>query len=184
MVRRRERRRTTVRAVTLPRHRPPPAADERTSLLGWLDLQRALVPWKCEGLSEEDAHRVLLPTSPLTTVAGIVSHLRWTEHCWFQVAFLDREAADNPQFGDVEDADFLVDDAPLARLLDEYEQECERSNDVIAAASLDETGRNRAFASGSASLRWMLLHMLEETGRHLGHLDAMRELLDGRRGYY
>ncbi|HYJ76267.1 MAG TPA: DinB family protein [Kineosporiaceae bacterium] len=170
--------------MTFPRTRPPFVADERTQLVGWLDLQRAVVRFKCEGLSEEDAHRAVLPASPLMTVAGLVSHLRWTEHCWFEVAFSGRGAAENPQFGDVEDADFAVDGVPLAQLLDDYERQCEQSNAVVAAASLDDTGLNRDFASGSASLRWMLLHMLEETARHLGHLDAMRELLDRTTGYY
>jgi hypothetical protein len=170
--------------MTLPRTRPPYVADERTQLVGWLDLQRAIVRFKCEGLSEQDAHRVVLPSSPLMTVAGIVSHLRWTEHCWFEVAFLDRGAADNPQFRDVEDADFAVDGRPLEQVLDDYERQCAASNAIIAAASLDDLGRNHAFASGSASLRWMLLHMLEETARHLGHLDAIRELLDGAKGYF
>jgi hypothetical protein len=170
--------------MTLPRTRPPYVADERTQLVGWLDLQRAIVRFKCEGLSEQDAHRVVLPSSPLMTVAGLVSHLRWTEHCWFEVAFLDRGTADNPQFGDVEDADFVVDGRSLGQVLDDYERQCAASNAIIAAASLDDLGRNQAFASGSASLRWMLLHMLEETGRHLGHLDAIRELLDGAKGYY
>src|SRR3954453_16375609 len=122
--------------MTLPRRRPPLVADERTQLLGWLDLQRALVPWKCEGLSEEDAHRSLLPTSPRMTVAGLVSHLRWTEHCWFEVIFLGRPADENPQFGDVEDADYVVDDVPLAQLLDEFTRQCAASSEV-AAASFD-----------------------------------------------
>jgi uncharacterized damage-inducible protein DinB len=170
--------------MTLSRTRPPFVADERTQLVGWLDLQRAIVRYKCEGLSDEDARRRVLPASPLMTVAGVVSHLRWTEHCWFEVAFSGRGMAENPQFGEVEDADFLVGEVPLAQLLEEYEQQCAASNAVIAAAALDDLGRNQDFASGSASLRWMLLHMLEETGRHLGHLDAMRELIDGARGYY
>lgn len=170
--------------MAFSRTRPPFVADERTQLVGWLDLQRAIVRYKCEGLSDADAHRPVLPASPLMTVAGVVSHLRWTEHCWFEVAFSGRGTAENPQFGEVEDADFLVDGVPLARLLDDYERQCAASNTVVAAASLDDTGQNHTFASGSASLRWMLLHMLEETGRHLGHLDAMRELIDGSRGYY
>jgi uncharacterized damage-inducible protein DinB len=162
--------------------RPPFVADERTQLLGWLDLQRRLVRFKCEGLSEDDAHRCVLPTSPLMTVAGLVSHLRWTEHCWFEVLFLNRPATANPQFGDVEDADFVADGVPLARLLDEFDQQWARSNEIVAAASLDDVGRNRV--SGGATLRWMLLHMLEETARHVGHLDTIREQLDGTKGYY
>lgn len=60
--------------MTPPRKRPPHDADERAQLVGWLDLQRAIVQWKCEGLSETDAHRPVLPTSPYMTMAGLVSH--------------------------------------------------------------------------------------------------------------
>ena len=168
--------------MTEPRSRPPLVADERTQLLGWLDLQRALVPWKCEGLGETDAHRTLLPTSPAMTVAGLVSHLRWTEHCWFVVLFLDRPADVNPQFGDVDDADFLVPDVPLAQLVEEYVAQCAVSNEIVAAASLDDVAANRDFRQ--ASLRWILQHMLEETARHVGHLDLLREQLDGAKGYW
>jgi hypothetical protein len=168
--------------MTLPRSRPPLVADERTQLVGWLDLQRALVPWKCESLGEADAHRALLPSSPLMTVAGLVSHLRWTEHCWFEVLFLDRPAEVNPQFGDVDDADFMVDDVPLAQLVDEYAAQCAVSNEIVAAASLDDVAANAAFQQ--ATLRWILQHMLEETARHVGHLDLLREQLDGATGYW
>lgn len=170
--------------VTPSRTRPPIVADERTQLVGWLDLQRALVRWKCEGLASADAYRVVLPESPLMTVAGLVSHMRWTEHCWFEVLFLGGPSAGNPQFDeDVEDADMRPDGVPLARLLDEFDAQCARSNEIIAAHSLDDVGRHPDFSAGSASLRWMLLHMLEETARHVGHLDAVRELLDGAKGY-
>jgi hypothetical protein len=111
-------------------------ADERTQLVGWLDQQRALVPWKCEGLSEADAHRPVLPSSPLMTMAGIVSHLRWTEHCWFEVLFLGRPAV-GPQFDDgPQDADMRVEGVPLAQLLDEYARQCALSNETVAAHSL------------------------------------------------
>ena len=166
------------------RERPPFVADERTQLVGWLDLQRSLVPWKCEGLSDADAHRAVLPSSPLMTVAGIVSHLRWVEHTWFEVLFLGRPA-EGPRFStDVEDADMMVDGIPLAQLLDDYAKQVAISNEIIAAHSLDEVGRHPDFRSAAGSLRWMLLHMLEEVARHVGHLDAIRELLDGRVGYY
>lgn len=57
--------------MTAPRNRPPFVADERTQLVGWLDMQRALVHWKCETLSDADAHRSVLSTSPLMTMAGV-----------------------------------------------------------------------------------------------------------------
>jgi len=166
------------------RVRPPFTADERTQLVGWLEMQRAIVHWKCEGLSDEDAHRPVLPTSPLMTMAGVVSHLRWTEQCWFEVLFLGRPA-EGPQFVDEpEDADMRVAGVPLAQLLEEYERQCAVSNDIVAAHSLEDVGRHPDFRSAAANLRWMLIHMIEETARHVGHLDAIRELLDGDKGYY
>ncbi|MGR8006981.1 DinB family protein [Streptomyces hypolithicus] len=170
--------------MTLPRIRPPHVADERTQLIGWLDMQRAIVAWKCEGLSDEDAHRSLLPTSPHMTMAGIVSHMRWVENTWFEVVFLGRPAK-GPRFeGGHEDADMMVEGTPLAQLLAEYEQQCAVSNEIIAAHSLDDIGRHPDFEVSAASLRWMLMHMLEETARHAGHMDTIRELLDGGTGYY
>lgn len=166
------------------RKRPPFVADERTQLVGWLDLQRAIAAWKCEGLSEEDAHRVVLPSSPLMTVAGIVSHLRWTESTWFEVLFLGRPA-DTPAFSeDPEDLDMRVEGVPLAQLLADYAAQCATSNEIIAAHPLDEVGRHADYAAAQASLRWMLIHMVEETARHVGHLDTIREQLDGATGYY
>lgn len=170
--------------MTPPRTRPPHVADERTQLVGWLDLQRAIVHWKCEGLSEQDAHRAVLPTSPLMTMAGIVSHLRWVEQTWFEVLFLGRPAV-GPQFDEtVEDADMMVDDVPMQQLLDQYDRQCRISNEIIAQHSLDEAGRRPDFKSAAATLRWMLIHMVEETARHAGHADIIRELLDGSKGYY
>jgi len=170
--------------LTPPRLRLPFVADERTQLLGWLDLQRDIVLWKCEGASEADAHRSVLPTSPLMTIAGVVSHLRWVEHCWLEVLFYGRPA-EGPQFvDDPEDADMIVEGVPLAQLSHEYRRQCDLSNEIVAAASLDEVGRHPDFGAAAATLRWMLLHMVEETARHVGHRDTIRELLDGAKGYY
>jgi Protein of unknown function (DUF664) len=164
------------------RQRPPALADERTQLMGWLDLQRALIPWKCEGLDDDDAYRSVLAASPLTTMAGLVSHLRWVEHCWFEVIFLGRPSDVNPQFADEEDLDWRVAGVPLATLLAEYEAQCAVSNEILAAHALDDVAVHAEF--GGRSLRWIVLHMLEETARHAGHADVVRELVDGTKGYY
>jgi hypothetical protein len=81
-----------------------------------------------------------------------------------------------------EDADMRVDDVPLAKLLEEYRQQCAVSDEIAAGLSLDDTSRNERYPG--VSLRWILFHMIEETARHAGHADAIRELLDGERGYY
>ncbi|TDW61049.1 uncharacterized protein DUF664 [Kribbella pratensis] len=162
--------------------RPPLTADERVQLVGWLDLQRALVRRKLEGLAEADEHRAVFPTSPLMTPAGLVSHLRWTEHCWFNVIFLGEPETTNPQFQkEPKSADWRVDGVPLARLLDEYKAQWAQSNEITAAHALDDVSKDAEF---QPSLRWILIHMVEETARHLGQLDTMRESLDGQTGYY
>ncbi|MCP3822192.1 DinB family protein [Streptomyces sp. A3M-1-3] len=167
-----------------PRNRPAYDADERTQLTGWLDMQRAIIRWKCEGLSDTDAHRPVLPPSPRMTMAGVVSHMRWVENTWFEVILLGRPA-NGPQFEDgPEDAEMMVEGIPLAQLLQEYDRQCAVSNQIIAAHSLDDVGRHPDFGASSATLRWIMLHMIEETARHAGHVDAIRELLDGETGYY
>lgn len=164
------------------RRRPPFVADERTQLVGWLDLQRAVVHLKCEGLSDADAHRPVLPGSPLMTMAGAVSHLRWVEHCWFEVVFLGRPA--RPRFGDgPEDAGAMVSGQPLDRLLADYARQCAMSNEIAAAHSLDDVGRHQGFRAAAATLRWILIHMVEETARQAGRMDAIRKLLEADEGY-
>jgi hypothetical protein len=165
--------------------RPPLTADERTQLTGWLDLQRSFVRMKCEGLSEADAHRKILPTSPLMTVAGLVSHLRWVEYSWFQqnVAGVPDTGQTPWTDGGHPDAEMFVDGVPLAQLLDEYDAECARSNSTIADLPLDALEQGTDVPRDPASLRYVLCHLLEETARHVGHLDILRELLDGQTGY-
>lgn len=161
------------------RRRPPFVADERAQLVGWLDLQRAVVHLKCEGLSDADAHRAVLPGSPLMTMAGAVSHLRWVERCWFEVVFLGRPAV-GPWFGN--DAGTIVPSQPINRLLVDYERQCALSNEIAAAHALDDVGKHQGFRAAAATLRWILIHMVEETARHAGHMDAIRELLEGSKG--
>ncbi|WP_328309429.1 DinB family protein [Streptomyces sp. NBC_00442] len=170
-------------APSLDRH--PLQADERTALIGWLDLQRQILRWKCDGLSEADAHRSVIPTSPATTMAGLISHMRWVEHTWLEVVFLGGDKTQNPSFDrTVEGADWRADGVPLTQLLVRYETQCARSNEIVAAASLDDVGRHPDFRDAGANLRWILIHLVEETGRHAGHADIVRELLDGVKGYY
>jgi uncharacterized damage-inducible protein DinB len=166
--------------------RPPLTAGEREQLTGWLDLQRSLVRMKCQGLTEEDAHRKVLPSSPLMTVAGLVAHLRWVEYSWFSMNLLGTpDEGQTPwKEGGHPDAEMFVDDVPLAQLLDEYDAECKRSSDIVAGFELDEVERAVGLRdNGAASTRYILCHLIEETARHLGHLDVIREILDGATGY-
>jgi Protein of unknown function (DUF664). len=158
----------------------PYAADERTMLNAWLDWHRATVFVKCEGLTDELAQRPLIPSSPLMTVAGLVSHLRWVEYWWFEHMMLGKSDI-APWTDDDPDKDFKVPGVPLAQVLEDYEQQCIRSREIAASLDLDTEAiieRER----GRVTLRWLLLHMIEETARHNGHLDLLREMLDGVTG--
>ena len=159
---------------------PDRSGDERAVLTGWLDWQRATVLRKVQGLSDEDAYRSVLPTSPLMTVAGILSHLRWTERGWFAASFpsaaggqMERDASGGWQFPR----------SSLDGLLDQYLTECELSRHVVSQHDLEEMQEVTPPQFPPVSLRWIVTHMIDETARHLGHLDVIREQLDGTRGY-
>ncbi|MFB9659637.1 DinB family protein [Glycomyces mayteni] len=154
--------------------------DERTALYERLRWQRQTVRKKAEGLAEPEAHRSYLP-SPLMTVAGLVSHLRWNEHAWFEVSLLG-EPDRGPWTDEDPDAEMRVEGVPLARLLDEYDEQCARSVAIADSMALDALERGAPPDSEPCSLRWVLLHMIEETARHNGHLDVIRELADGVTG--
>lgn len=142
---------------------------EREMLLAYLQRQRELVQWKCEGLYDDAARAVSTPTG--LTVHVIVRHLAGVERGWLLEGFAGEPAER------VRDEEFSVPDHSLADLLAAYREQARRSDEVIAAHDLDETGVVR-----DHSLRWMLLHLIEETSRHLGHLDLLCELADGRTG--
>ncbi|GAA3062367.1 Protein of unknown function (DUF664) [Actinokineospora globicatena] len=158
---------------------PPYTGDERQQLTAFLDFLRGTIAHKSAGLSEPDAHRSVLP-SPLMTVAGLLSHLRWVEAYWFDVS-LGGQPNRAPYSAERPDGEFeIAADLSLDQLLADYAEQCARSREVTAAMGLDDTVAFRG--EHRLSLRWVLIHMIEETGRHAGHLDVIRELLDGVTG--
>ena len=160
----------------------PPAWDERTQLTTFLDYARDTARAKCEGVSEENARRALLPGSPLMTMSGVINHLRWVEYYWFQVVFRGEEDRGPWTEEDPDREMRIAVDFPLAQLLDEYAEHSARPRELVAGSSVDERAR-RAVRSGlRVDLRWILLHLTEETARHNGHLDILREMLDGTTG--
>lgn len=151
-------------------------ADERVTLTGFLQRQRDLVAWKLSGVAEEAIRAVSTPSG--LTAHGLVLHLTNTERSWFRSAFagqpdLEFDWSEDDRDGDWRPDPFLF----LGDLLAAYAAECARCDQVIAAAALDDVGARRP-----ASLRWMLVHMIEETARHVGHLDLLREQADGAVG--
>ncbi|MFF7607490.1 DUF664 domain-containing protein [Streptomyces parvulus] len=160
----------------------PSAWDERTQLTTFLDYTRETARAKCDGVSAEDARKALLPGSPLMTMSGVINHLRWVEYYWFQVIFLGEE--DRAPMTD-EDPDRemrIAVDFPLTRLLDEYAGQSARYRRLVAGTDLDKRAVGTVRNGLHVDLRWILLHLTEETARHNGHLDILREMLDGTTG--
>ncbi|MET9346693.1 DinB family protein [Streptomyces termitum] len=160
----------------------PSAWDERTQLTTFLDYARDTARAKCEGVSEENARKALLPASPLMTMSGLINHLRWVEYYWFQVVLLGEEDLAPMTDEDPDREMRIAVDFPLARLLDEYAEQSARYRELVAATDLDRRAVRTIRGGLHVDLRWILLHLTEETARHNGHLDILRELLDGTTG--
>jgi uncharacterized damage-inducible protein DinB len=160
----------------------PPAWDERTQLSTFLDYARDTARAKCEGVSAENARKALLPGSPLMTMSGVINHLRWVEYYWFRVVFLGEED-EGPWTDEDPDREMRIAvDFPLSQLLDEYAEGSARHRELVARHALGNRARRPVRDGLHVDLRWILLHLTEETSRHNGHLDILRELLDGTTG--
>jgi uncharacterized damage-inducible protein DinB len=119
-------------------------------------------------------------TSSDLTLHGIVQHLTNVERSWFREFFAGETGLRFDWTDQDPDGDFRAEGAPMEDLLAGYAAETKRCDAVIAAApSLDATATDE---DGTYSLRWVLVHMIEETGRHLGHIDLLREQADGAVG--
>jgi len=161
----------------------PDAFDERTTLTQLLKYVRLTVHAKCKGLSQSDAVKTPLPGSPAMSVAGLVSHLRWAEGFWIDVLFLGRP---NPFPGSDDDSELqmrLGFDKPLAELLDDYAAQAAHTDEIVAANDWDTHAAYPDYDTGRPiALRYIITHLIEETARHNGHLDILRELADGFTG--
>lgn len=159
---------------------PPLAASEEELLNAFLDYHRATLLLKVAGVSDADLRRQLTPTG--LTLLGLVKHLAYVERWWFQAVFAGREVyfLDSP---DDPDADWRIEPAEsTAEILELYRQEVRESRRIVAAASLDDIAKKSGGRNSGHSLRWIMLHMIEETARHNGHADILREMIDGVTG--
>lgn len=160
------------------RTEPPAAAGERETLTGFLDYFRATVVMKASGLSDADGAKRLLPS--LTTVSGLVQHLTDVERFWFRDRIDGQQDVPTRWSAEDPDGEFRVsDEDSLAGIIADYEAACRESREVLERYGVDEPCRG---GDGGHSVRWVLVHMIEETGRHCGHLNILRELLDGSIG--
>lgn len=168
---------SAVSVAPVTRVRPPIDGGERETLSGLLDFLRATVVNKVAGLTDEQAFGRPVSASGLTP-AGLVKHLTGVERFWFSIDFAGHDLP-WPWTDDAPGAFALVPGDTLAGLVDAYRAECARSAAVVAGAGLDD----RAKADGETfTLRYALVHMIEETARHCGHLDLLRESIDGQNG--
>jgi uncharacterized damage-inducible protein DinB len=136
------------------------------------------VVWKLQGLDDEQLRRPMTPSG--TTAVGLVKHLASVEHGWFRRTF-GRPSQEWPFDPQDPDADWRVEPGEsTAELLAYYDGARTAADEVIAELPLDHVGTS--WAGEPVSLRWVLIHMVEETARHAGHLDIVRELLDGAAG--
>jgi hypothetical protein len=151
--------------------------DPRVVLEGFLDWFRGVAEHKLDGLTRDQVTEVAMPSG--TTMLGIVKHLAWDERTWFRHYFRGE-----PHEGiDVDESFVIGPGDTIEWVVDHYRDACAHSRRIVSeASSLDAlaTVEHRVF--GTVTLGWILTHMLEETARHAGHLDILRELTDGHTG--
>lgn len=170
------------------RPEPPPTGDETTMLLAFLDFHRATFAWKCGGI-DSDALNVRTAASTMT-LGGMMKHLALVEDGWFSRAMFANDYS--PPWDTVDwesDPDWewhSAADESAEELRALWESAVTRSrqrvSEALADGGLDRLA-DRAWPDGRApTLRWVLLHMIEEYARHNGHADILREAIDGERG--
>ena len=162
---------------------PPPAADERPMLDAWLEFHRATLAAKCAGLTDDQLRERAVPPSSLSLL-GLVRHMAEVERNWFRHKLTGEEAPYYFITDEDEDADFnAVDGASVEEAFSIWRAECESARVIAAATPSLDTLAKRARGNGMVvSLRWILLHMIEEYARHNGHADFLRERIDGSVG--
>jgi hypothetical protein len=173
------------------RTQKPVRADEVTTLRAFLDHHRDTFLWKCSGLTQEQLARALPPSD--MTLGGMMKHIAVVEQSWFEDDFVGGGLM--PPFDTVDwDADpdwewhTAKDDTPeaLFALLDEARRRSDAVlDDALAAGGAGLDGLSVAVDEerGRFSLRWILLHMIEEYARHNGHADLIRQSIDGETGH-
>ncbi|MCD0442950.1 DinB family protein [Glycomyces sp. A-F 0318] len=170
------------------RPEPPVSGDETAMLLGFLDFHRATLAWKVDGLGADGLDRTAAASA--MTLGGMLKHLAYVELSWFAGFLFDRplgEPWDSVDWGADYDWDWhsAADDAPEA-LLALWRGSVDRAraltDEALADGGLDRLA-DRGWQDGrTPSLRWILVHMIEEYARHNGHADLIREAIDGATG--
>jgi uncharacterized damage-inducible protein DinB len=155
--------------------RKPPhlVGDEMSTLRSLLQFQRESLVRKVDGVSEEDARRSPVPSG--TSLLWLMKHISRAERIWVMGRFTGDEAAvPGDSVGRLDSLDAAV---------DFYRRTWREVDDIVLGASgLDQRAVITEEGSPGVNLRWILAHLLEETARHAGHADILRELIDGSTG--
>jgi uncharacterized damage-inducible protein DinB len=158
--------------------RVPFTGGEKESLKVALDRHRDAILWKLEGVGDDDLRRPLVPSG--TSLLGLVKHLAAVEYGWFCDTF-GRPTEPLPFDDDDPDADLRIEpEETTADILAFYDRARTTADRIIDEIGLEETGV--AWFGEPVTMRWVLIHMVEETARHAGHVDILRELIDGMTG--
>jgi uncharacterized damage-inducible protein DinB len=170
------------------RPEPPLTADETATLLGFLDFHRATLAWKCSGLDAAGLRATVGASS--MTLGGMLKHLALVEDDWFSRWLYGREPA--PPWDTVDwraDPDWdwhsAAEDTPeelLALWQDAVDRSRARVAEALADGGLERLAWRRWPDGRAPSLRWIVVHMIEEYARHNGHADLIRESVDGLTG--
>ncbi len=169
--------------TTTERPSPSTTAGERDMLEGWLDFHRATLALKCAGLSDEQLREASAPPSDMTLM-GLVRHMAEVERHWFRRVLAGEDAPPIYYTEDDPDLDFVVTEQDTAEeAFATWQAEIARARENAAGRSLDDVnlGGHRRYTE-PISLRWILVHMVEEYARHNGHADLIRERIDGATG--
>jgi uncharacterized damage-inducible protein DinB len=151
---------------------PEPTSDERELLLRYLHSQRDAVLRKTGGISDHQAR--WRPDGRLISLIGIVNHLTHVEWRWIEGGYLRRPVSRSEE-------EFAAEGLVLSEVVEAYRKRAAFTDATVREApDLDAPCQLSSFEG--IDLRWVLLHLIEETARHAGHADATRELLDGTRG--
>lgn len=168
-----------------PRADPPPRADERATLVAFLRWQRETLELKCSGLDAADLARRSVDSSTLSLL-GLVRHMAEVERSWFRQMMAGQDAPPHFSSKTDPDGDFngaVPDPEVVAQAWNLWRAEVAFADRFVAEApDLDITGKISDPWRGAMSLRWVLVHMVEEYARHNGHADLLRQRIDGAVG--
>jgi len=161
---------------------PPATGDERAVLTGFLDFQRQTLLLKCAGLSPEQLLQRAAPPSTLCLL-GLVRHLTEVEFGWLHARFAGVEDIELYGPGDADLDVAEADEQSVAAAFARFAETVAVSQAITAAAELDApTAQAHPRTGERYSLRWILLHLIEEYARHNGHADLIRQAVDGTVG--